>query len=359
MTKIKTCPCKPHTANPPAYAKMRAGERAGAFAYSASVKGAMIVLFRQPRKTETNSSNGASPAADEGASRALPGVRSASGLYADTENLQNHGQNLIRTLIRNWPPSAPPLALLTLYVRADNAELWRAWATGEFENLQVIVRGIQRFTTNTSKNSADVAIASNAMADWLLGRISHVAVISDDSDFISLYAAMRQELARAGDADGEVPFLWIVTDRKATVSDMARRFFPKDKLHVVSTDAPDDAFIPPPAAPMSAPAPAPAGEPESLPPPTGHAPTGHATDMARAIVASIPVGPFKSTDCAGIIQSGWPSHPLALANGPTFGTEFKNTIWPILRLWGVRIPNQNAKPLRYEMTADAKARANR
>ena len=310
----------------------------------------MIVLFRQPRKTETNSSNGVSPAGDEGAPLALPGVRAASGLYADTENLQNHGQNLIGALIRNWPQSAPPLALLTLYVRADNAELWRAWATGEFEGLQVIVRGIQRFTTNTSKNSADIAIASNAMADWLLGRISHVAVISDDSDFISLYAAMRQELARAGDADGEVPFLWIVTDRKATVSDMAQRFFPKDKLHVVSTDAPDDALIPAPAAPM----PGPAGETES--PPT---PTGHATDMARAIAASIPVGTFKSADCAGIIQSGWPSHPLARAGGSAFGTEFKNTIWPILRLWGVRIPNQNAKPLRYEMTANAKARANR
>lgn len=306
----------------------------------------MIALFRNPSGSRNAMS--ASAKARRDSNGATPETAPASGLYADTENLQNYGQNLVRNLVDNWPPSAPPLALLSLYVQADRAELWRAWATSEFGDLRVIVRGIQRFSGDSSKNSADMAIASNAMADWLLGRISHVAVLSDDSDFIALYAAMRQELTRSGRADDDVPFTWAVTDRKATVSEMASRFFPKDRLHVVPTDAPtQDANESEPSSPVSPPAPL------YPPPPTGHPPT----DIAQAVVATIPVGLFKSTDCADIIRDGWPDHPLASADGATFGMEFKNSIWPMLRLLGVRIPDQSVKPLRYEMTQDAKTRA--
>ena len=315
----------------------------------------LIVLFRN----SSASSDGvaASSKARRGSNGSLPETVPASGLYADIENLQNSGQRVILNLAKDWPATAPPLKSLTLYVRADMTELWRAWATSAFPNLDVIVSGVQHFTRDVSKNSADIAITANAMADWLLGRISHVAVISDDSDFISLYAAMRRELERRGETGADVPFLWIVTDRQRTVSEVARQFFPKDKLHVVSTSEPE------PPAPKSPPpttesaggynAPTTATEPQSPPPPTEHV----LTDIARAIVASIPVGSFKSTDCANIIRNGWPDHPLAIANGPAFGTEFKDTIWPILRLWGVRIPNQGSKPLRYEMTEDAKTRA--
>ena len=300
----------------------------------ASERRNLIVLFRN--SSDSSDAAAASSKARPDANGSLPETVPASGLYVDIENLQNHGQRVVLTLAESWPSTAPPLKSLTLYVRADVAELWRAWATSSFPSLDVVVRGIQHFTQNTSKNSADVAITANAMADWLLGRVSHVAVISDDSDFISLYTAMRQELARRGEPGADVPFLWIVTDRQETVSEVARQFFPPNLIHVVSTSEPE------PSAPIPEPKPEPA-----------------LTDIARAIVASIPVGSFKSTGCAGIIRNGWPKHSLALADGSAFGTEFKNTIWPILRLWGVRIRNQSSKPLRYEMTDAAKRNASR
>lgn len=271
---------------------------------------------------------------------AAPEIVPASGLYVDVENLQTHGQRVVRALAEDWPSAAPPLKSLSLYVRADTTELWRAWATSAFPNLDVAVRGVQHFSQSASKNSADMAIVANAMADWLLGRISHVAVISDDSDFISLYAAMRQERERQGETGTDVPFLWIITDRQKTVSETALQFFPPDRLHVVSVSSPE------PETPVRASDPAPV---ENSGSPTME-------EIAKAIVDQMPVGTFKSTDCQPIIRELWPDHPLATADGSPFGSQFKNSVWPILKAWGVRIPNANSQPVRYEMTSDAKAR---
>ena len=325
-------------------------------AYPHSERRDLIVLFRN--SSDPSDGVAAASKARRDSNGSAPETVPASGLYADIENLQNRGQRVILTLAENWPPTAPPLNSLTLYVRADMTELWRAWATSAFPNLDVVVSGIQHFTRDVSKNSADIAITANAMADWLLGRISHVAVISDDSDFISLYAAMRRELERRGESGADVPFLWIVTDRQRTVSEVARQFFPPNLIHTVSADTP--ATTPKSTPPTTASAGGDGAviattEPQSTPPATGY----DTTDLAQAIVEYIPVGPFKSTKCADIILEHWPDHPLARVDGPTFGIEFKNTIWPILKAWGVRVHNQGSKSLKYEMTEAAKARANR
>ena len=117
-----------------------------------------------------------------------------SGLYVDMENLQVEGQSMVQSLIENWPEKALAATRLTLYVRADQTELWRLWATSQFANMEVVVHGTQHFSMSATKNSADIAIATSAMADLLLKRVSHVVVLSDDSDFISLYVAIRNEL---------------------------------------------------------------------------------------------------------------------------------------------------------------------
>ena len=96
----------------------------------------------------------------------------------------------------------------------------------------VSVKGTQHFSLSSSKNSADIAIATNAMADLILKRVTHVVVFSDDSDFISLYVAIRDEPDVLVDHD-EVPFLWVVTDREGSLSTTIRQFFPLDQLHVV------------------------------------------------------------------------------------------------------------------------------
>ena len=86
---------------------------------------------------------------------------------------------------------------------------------------------------SASKNSADIAIAINAIADLVLKRVTHVVVFSDDSDFISLYAAIRDE-PEIPFCAGSTPFLWVVTDREGSLSAMVKQFFPPDHLHVVS-----------------------------------------------------------------------------------------------------------------------------
>ena len=268
-----------------------------------------------------------------------------AGLYVDLENLHSGGQPLVQSLIENWPDKVPELIRLSLYVKADQVELWRLWAGSRFPDLELAVSGTQHFSMSATKNSADIAIATNAMADLVLGRISHVVVFSDDSDFISLYAAIRDEPG-VPLREGKVPFLWVITGREGSVSSTVKQFFPTDQLHVVDTGSRGNGEPSLPAAPANAGASA-SQEASTL---------GTPAEMARAVVEGVEVGPFKSTECQGIIRERWPEHPMAATGGTSFGSEFKNNIWPVLEGWGVRINNPGKNPVKYEMTEEAKAR---
>ena len=265
-----------------------------------------------------------------------------SGLYVDVENFQFDCQAMIQSLVENWPTGAPTPSRLTLYVRADQVELWRLWASSRFCDLDVAVHGTQHFSMSSSKNSADIAIATNAMADLILKRITHVTVFSDDSDFISLYAAIRDE-PDIQLADGRVPFLWVMTDREGSLSTTVRQFFPREQLHTVAIERSDAQNTEPSESPNTKPV---QSHPER--------PKDVWAEMAQSVLRDMPVGPFKSTDCQPVIERHWPKHPLARAGGSPFGIEFKNNIWPVLEKLGVKIRNPGKKPVQYEMTAEAK-----
>ena len=374
-----------------------------------------------------------------------------SGLYIDVENLHPDGQAVIDALVDGWPPNWPTPSRLNLYTRADQAELWRVWAEHRFGNLQVAAHGTQHFSWSATKNSADIAIAINAISDLVLGRVDNVVVLSDDSDFISLYVAIRDEpgIPRI---DNRPPFLWAVTDRKGPLSTTVEQFFPPTHLHIVSGErgrpsrpaaapvetprppqmqsprppqmqsrpvapsalAPVEAPRPPqmqpssvvPAAfaPVEAPKP-PQMQPSSVAPPVtspvvppvtspvappvvspvvppvissaplpvastvtpaeppkppmsdeSPAPTPAETwrAMARTVVEELPLGAFKSAEGQAIIRKHWPTHQMAKASGGSFGTHFKDRIWPVLEVLGVKIPNSGKKPIQYEMTPEAK-----
>lgn len=314
----------------------------------------------------------------EGGGESNPGRRSlnyrikrgskGSGVYIDVENLQEDAQILISSLMFNWPNAAPPPSRIILYVRADQVELWRLWAVDQFGGVHVLVKGIQHFSRDLSKNSADIAIATNAIADYVRGRISNIVVFSDDSDFISLYGAIRDEVDSSRET---TPFLWAVTDRHKSLSANVRQFFPRNLLHVVSADF--RASKPPlrsratpsrrPARPTAARL-APTAPTSSAPTPPPLAPAPLAAqgnswaDMARTIVRERPLGAFKSTDCHDIIRRRWPGHRLARVGGAAFGTEFKKNIWPELEKLSVKIPNLNRKPVTYEITRESKSMVN-
>lgn len=276
-----------------------------------------------------------------------PAARLGSGVYVDVENLEGshqqtkEAQEFIKYLLANWPKETPKPSRLTLYVRADQSKLWNIWAGSEFPEVATVsAEGVQHFSKNQSKNSADIAMAIDAITDIALGRVSCVVMVSDDSDFIPLYSKLRDEQHLLGYAHGDTPFLWVLTDRQGTKSDTIKEFFPDSYIRTL---------------------PFPKAEVNTSAETTGT--QERARDsyeaMAIAVIEGIVVGPFRSADCWEIIRSGWSSHPIvtasesATAPESAFGERFLNSIFPILRRRGVE--NHQVRPRRYYMTELAKA----
>ena len=279
-------------------------------------------------------SNGLQPAASTGAA-----------LYGDTENLRDteNARQIVVSVVADWPGNRPPLGNLSLYVRADKAELWRLWAEGAFPTLSVRVRGVQHFSANNSKNSADMAIAADAVSDLVSGRANDVAVVSNDSDFAALFVKVR-ELAHEAGAES-VPFLWITAPDGGALSPEIAEFIPAAFRWDLS--APPVAPIPSPAQP--APKPLPAAARRALP----AANTGISNEaIADELIRRLPVGKFKVADAHGIIQDKWPAHPAA--TGPAqLGTFLLKEIWPIMQRRGVVMAKEKS-PRTYEITSEAK-----
>ena len=279
-------------------------------------------------------------------------AQASAGLYVDIENLQEDAKALIGALIESWPKSFPRPGLITLYVQADQAELWRMWGVSKFKQAQVRVRGIQRFSGHLSKNSADIAIATDAVADFVRGRVGHVAVFSDDSDFMSLYAKIREE---AGEKD-DTPFLWILTDRRGTKSFNIRRYFPSEHIFVVRSSGQHGAASRAGSFGASTHS-SRSREPRSPRPRASQPDPAADRAIAQAIVDRMPVGYFKSTDCQSIVREMYPNHPLAHASSGVVGQRFVRSILPLLKDLGVTEPNPNRRPRRFQITEEAKQKS--
>ncbi len=277
----------------------------------------------------------------------------STGIYADIQNLQEIARNVLLALVRRWPEQMPRPSRLNLYVRADHSHLWRVWATDAFPEIEVTVKGVQHYSLAATKNAADMAIAVDAISDFNHQRVSHVSVISDDSDFISLYAKLADEVKqRETYSRGDpVPFLWVLTDRIDTKSTLLQQFFPEKYVYIVDRFAPlyddepggdddrdarDEADSPPP--PLI---------------PISQRDMSETERIALQLIRDMPVGKFKSTECQGIIKENFPGHQLSAADGPAFGITFRRDVLPYMEKRGVReIGNQ--KPRQYEMTLEAK-----
>ena len=325
----------------------------------------MVKLFRKHLTSEL--STGVSGGLTEDYAKG-PGT----ALYVDTENLQGSAQTLIENIVEDWPEGTPPPKRLNLYVQADRVSLWDIWANGRFPQLTTTAKGIQHFSNRQSKNSADIAIAIDAIADYVNGVAQYVAVMSDDSDFIPLYAKLKELESR------RVPFLWLVTDRTKTRSTTIRDYFPNAYIHVVQTrraprPRPNDAgetqtSVSRRTRPigMSAPPASDAGDTQSngsrrtrpagvSGPPAGDEGKIQAdrlVDVADLIIQQMPAGSFRSTECQRVIKSQWPGDPMARMSSVRFGTEFANKIWPILGERGVEL--LSTKPRKYGLTQEVK-----
>ena len=290
-----------------------------------------------------------------------------TGIYADVQNLQEISRDVLKTLVSRWPDDMPEPTKLNLYVRADHQHLWRVWATHQFKDMDVTVSGVQHYSLSATKNAADMAIAVDSISDLLHGYISHVAVVSDDSDFIAIFAKLAEEADRDPNSDGRVPFLWVFTDRMDTRSMLLEEFFPPDYIHVVDLSAPtyeveqteeaSDSNEHEDSRNEDKDEPAADRDRNDQPQPErSEQPLTRqalSEQIALQLIREMPVGKFKSTDCQGTIHTRFPAHPLAQADGPAFGQLFRRDILPLLQRRGVRELG-NQRPRQYEMTNEAK-----
>lgn len=311
------------------------------------------------------------------------------GLYVDVENLQDVAKEAIADTFERWPDDFPRPRLLHLYVKADNAGVWRLWAIHAFPGLEIKVSGVQHYSTDSSKNSADIALALDAFADLLKGRTSGIAILSDDSDFAILFGKIEQEIPKP--VNGKLPFIWFQTDRRQTRSSMLNEFLPSHYVRTVICAKQKTATVKTKPLPLqkatlakakptvhqtaasakpkaasqqntvatktkSSARPKTAIAKTKLPSQT-EAEQGLNVSLAKTIIRSVQVGFFGHSDCMKLIKQDFPEHSFSKMNSVNFGTHFVNTLWPILEAYGVRIPNPNRSPRRYEMTAEAKQKA--
>ena len=293
-------------------------------------------------------------AVSERASAGTAVIRPAvSGLYVDMENLQGQdfAQRFLANLVQNWPSDVPPLGVVRLYVRADTQVLWEMWMESQFADVGVSVRGIQHFSKNASKNSADIALALDAVCDLMTDSVQHIVVVSDDSDFAALFGKVR-ELRLGNRADSaQTPFLWIMTNREHMRSKVVEAFSPNVYIRSMDVEADESAIAD--------------GVGDAQFNSTDWAqsvskdgasgvPTNE--DIAKAIIQDIRQGSFNSTDCQPIIVQRWPNHRLAKLDSARFGNQFMKDILPELKKFGVKDPNSGKSPRQYEMTHNAKMR---
>ena len=273
-----------------------------------------------------------------------------AAIYVDTENLRDsdHAQDVIAQTVADWP-GPPLLGSLSLYVRADKVAVWEMWAEESYPGLRVRVRGVQHFSNNRAKNSADLAITADAVGDLVTGQAAAVAVVSNDSDFGALFVKVK-ELARAAGLE-QTPFLWITSPDAGGLSPEMERFIPDALRWDLSNalPAPESAPVvaePPASRPLpkvSQPAALPAGKPNANP---------DNETIAAELIQRLPVGKFKVTDAHDVFRELWPKHQAA-AGPAQLGTFLLNEIWPILQKRGV-LMTRKSSPRTYEVTQIAK-----
>lgn len=279
-----------------------------------------------------------------------------AALYVDTENLRgaDHAQTVVARVVANWPVERSPLIGLSLYVRADKAELWQLWAETEFPALQVRVRGVQHFSNHRAKNSADLAITADAVADLITGQAGAVAVVSNDSDFGALFVKVRELVSPASARD--IPFLWITAPDAGALSAEIDHFIPdRYRWDLSATLAAGTA----PSSPLPTvnATPPPNRLPEAvrpaLAPATADAPISDDL-VADELLRELPMGRFGASDAQKIVKNRWPQHPEVASDTAKFGQFLGKNIWPLLEKRGVTMPRKSS-PRVYEITLAAKA----
>lgn len=318
--------------------RLRQGERIG---------GGSSGSGRVRRRSGVKSGENAAHAGDSAGSGSVSGTKGTgpvepaalrAGVYVDIENLADleTAQRVVAAVVRRWPEHCPPIGRLSLYVPAEKAELWELWGEAEFQCLRRRVHGVQRFTRQASKNAADIAIAVDAICDYVTGDVAHVAVVSNDSDFAALFSKIRGLAAERRPS----PFLWITVGNGSGISVDMARFVAGDMRWEI--DEPAGPPAPKGKAGKSAAPKKAAASKRSRGKPAK--PENEA--IADRLVAELS-GTFKAQQAMAVIKRHWPGHGAAQST-QRCGHFLASELWPFLKARGVKQVRQNS-PRTYEI----------
>ncbi|MYC31684.1 MAG: NYN domain-containing protein [Chloroflexi bacterium] len=290
-----------------------------------------------------------------------------SAIYVDTENLTppageddvNFAQDLISLIVSDWPTAYPPIGLLALYVPADKTSQWRTWAsalppvqqrglsssdmkswrdpilTQSRERLRV--RGVQHFTRNGSKNSADLAIVLDVMDDLLLSqRADFVAVLSNDSDFYALFDKLYEIVTdRGGHPVSKIPLLWVVAPNGNNLSPEIKRFLLPQFIWDLSEESASSSVAHQVANQHQELGNRTSDDHAGVPDDVGA--SASKGQLAISIVRELAgKGEFKSSVAHDIAKRFFPSLPEVNCDGPQFGMYLGDVLWPLIAEYGGR-----------------------
>lgn len=287
--------------------------------------------------TKRNETESHDPA--KGRNAIVNGEPDASGsgctLYVDVENLGGsaRAQKVIVQVVVDWATKCPNNDFpapsgLALYVKADKVELWKTWANAQFESVQrQDFRGVQHFTKEASKNSADIAMVADVVADFATGRATHIAVLSNDSDFGALFVKIR-EMARQANSP-TVPFLWITASGSGLSPEVKQFVSPPFRWNVPAPTQPSTTKAASPSTPNNDEA------------------------MVAHLIDRLPVGVFKAAGAQEVIKQRWPRHPAGSSSGNC--GKWLREVWPLLEKRGVKA-GRTTSPRTYEITSDTKGK---
>ena len=269
-----------------------------------------------------------------------------AGIYIDLENLGRDvqvSQNIIRYALEHWPAQYPPLSVIALYgpqrpglwegqVGTYARELQGSWP---FSNSEPEIRFKDTGPVGQrDKNTSDIELALDACQDMLAGVVGFVAVLSNDSDFYTLFERTKAlkdaplspeqfpSLSLSGEP-GSVPFLLINHPAGSKVSQNLR-LLPSTHRWELSEEAKE-----PPVVISN-------------------------EQIAAVIIRDADIGSFGTAEIRRIISDDeiLQNHRVAKYTGEIFDDFVREEIGPLLESDGVFVLDSE-RPL-YAISKDAK-----
>lgn len=286
-----------------------------------------------------------------------------SAIYIDTENLGgsytsvSNKAKVIQLALEQWPAHLPAPSRIRAYIDPRKENLWQEALSGftgqrkgafnvGIPGLAIETPALQQYGRGAAKNALDITLVLDALSDLIIGRADFAAVISNDSDFASLYFKLR-ELVKDGDLQpraeiNDIPLL-LFTHDLAGISDEIRNLGKNVIPVITGINAPQY-----PAHPNT-----PLPNKESLQ-------EKYSTEQLAGAVAigfgrirweeaGSDVFTFNYRNVYHVIKGRWPySEEATGGRSAEFSRWFHDRVWPVMQQHGTTVSNnQGGDPRNY------------